>query len=151
MPLTVYDLLLRKGSGVHTIDPERSLADVVKRLVEHNIGSLVVCSAHGGTGDPPCVGIITERDILRACANQDPQWSERRVYEAMTADLVVGHPSDTVESVMARMTERRIRHLPIVDKGELAGMISIGDVVKAQLNQAALENELLKSYIHTTA
>ena len=139
--MLLKDILNDKGHDVLTISPDASLADVVQTLVRNRCGALVVCQ---GT---TMVGIISERDILRALV--DPtEPLERVVVEAhMTADVVTGEPNDNVKKIMGLMTKHRIRHLPIIEDGELAGVISIGDIVKAQHNQLTMENHYLKNYI----
>ena len=92
-------------------------------------------------------GIITDRDILRATADENVSLKQVRVSEVMTVEVITGGPDDSVASVMGLLTEKRIRHLPIVHGGKLIGMISIGDVVKAQFNELAMENHYLKEYL----
>lgn len=148
--MTLQEILRRKGSRVHSIGPDATLDDVVRKLVENNCGSLVVCrpSADGaGSGD--LVGIITERDILKACASGRGPLNQLKVTDAMSHDLVTGSPNDSIDDTMGLMTERRIRHLPILVDGRLAGMISIGDVVKAHHDEVTMENHYLKSYIQS--
>ncbi len=94
------------------------------------------------------LGIITERDIVRACARHGGKIDQVRVAEAMSSHVVTGHPADSVEDTMGLMTERRMRHLPIVLDGQLVGIVSIGDVVKAQHAQLATEVHFLRNYIH---
>lgn len=141
--MLVREVLSDKGRIVHTCSPEDTLADVVDLLVGHNIGSLVVMQA----GD--MVGIITERDILRACAATRGPLDFVRVHERMTRCPMVASLNDEVEDVMCVMTERRIRHLPVVEGGHLSGIISIGDTVKAQHDELCRENHYLKSYIQS--
>ena len=127
--MTLREILQQKGSEVYSIEPGATLEDVVQMLVENNCGSLLVCDP---SSDQPMVGIITERDILRATAKADGSLAEIRVEQVMTANVITGSPQDSIESVMGLLTERRIRHLPVVEDNNLKGMISIGDVVKAQ-------------------
>jgi CBS domain-containing protein len=141
--MNLQTILKTKGSQVHTIAPESTLADVVKTLVEKNCGSLVVVDK----GE--MVGIITERDILRACADSTNSLESRTVERTMTTDVITGHLTDEVEAIMGLMTKKRIRHLPILADGNLAGLISIGDIVKAQHDQLSMENHYLKNYIHS--
>ncbi len=141
--MKVFDILTVKGSAVHTISPDATLANVVERLVAHNCGSLVVME-----GDR-MVGIITERDILRACAADHCALQDRRVRDHMSSRLVTGLPDDDVGEVMGLLTHHRIRHLPIQRDGKLLGLISIGDVVKAQYDQLCTENHFLKEYIQS--
>jgi CBS domain-containing protein len=138
------EILETKGDYVYTITPDDSLEDVVKKLVRWNCGSLVVCYP-----DRPreIVGIITERDILRACAAGKLPLGAHRVESAMTASPLTVSPFQTVEDTMGLMTNRRIRHLPVVEDGRMVGIVSIGDVVKAQHGALTMENHYLKSYI----
>jgi CBS domain-containing protein len=146
--MLLQDILSAKGTDVHTVHPDATLDDVVNDLVRYNIGSLVVCEPGAAGRAPRMVGIITERDILRACkAHKVPLGI--KVAEAMSRVVETGSPSDPVTKVMGLMTERRIRHLPIVDAGRLCGIISIGDLVKAQHDEMVLENHYLKSYIQS--
>jgi CBS domain-containing protein len=139
--MILRDILRKKGTFVHTISPQATLADVVAKLVENNCGSLVVCE------DDAMVGIITERDILRACAANGGKLDQKLVSEVMTRKVATAAPEDSIGDTMGLMTDKRIRHLPIIEQGRLAGMISIGDVVKAQHDSLAVENEYLKNYI----
>jgi CBS domain-containing protein len=116
--------------------------------VRHNCGSLVVYDSQSKSRR--MVGIITERDILRACASHHAALNELRVSEAMTVNVVVGSPHDSIEDTMGIMTNRRIRHLPVVDDDELIGLISIGDIVKTQHDRLTMENHYLKNYLHST-
>ena len=124
-----------------SIEPQATLAQAVDRLVEKNIGSLVVFE------DGKLVGIITERDILRACSGGGHNLSEHTVQYHMSSPVITGTPHDRIDEVMGLLTEKRIRHLPIVDGGEVVGIISIGDVVKAQHDLLTLENHYLKDYL----
>jgi CBS domain-containing protein len=141
--MLVRDILLGKGRMVHTCAPGDSLADVVDLLVGHNIGSLVVMERD------EMVGIITERDILRATAATRGPLAGLHVRDRMTRLPVVISPHDPVADAMCVMTERRIRHLPVVEQGQLVGIISIGDTVKAQHDELCRENHYLKSYIQS--
>lgn len=144
--MKLQDILNTKGSTVHSISPEASLQEVATTLIERRIGSLVVYRADTA-GKNELVGIITERDILRACTVGSRPLAEVRVAEAMTTTLVTGAPDEELETVMGLMTTHRIRHLPVLSAGRLVGMISIGDVVKAQYDRLALENQFMKDYI----
>jgi CBS domain-containing protein len=147
-----------KGGAVYTISPDKTLGDVVRELVDHRVGALLVRQTDE-TGAERLLGIITERDLLLAHAGRKrpattPEAATGacplmscKVSEIMSADLVTGSPTDSVEQVMGLMTTRRIRHLPVLADGRLIGMISIGDVVKAQHDQLAMENRYMKDYI----
>jgi CBS domain-containing protein len=145
----VQDILAAKGTDVLTIGPDATLEDVVQKLVQYNCGSLLVCQQGDAGDEPQVVGIITERDILRACAARRAPLDQLRVLAVMTdrSRLVTGSPRDDLEHTMGQMTEHRVRHLPILDEGRLCGLISIGDVVKAQHQQMAMENHYMKAYI----
>lgn len=141
--MNVRRILEEKGSPeVVTIGPERTIEEAIRQLVEHNIGSLVVVD---GEGD--LAGIITERDILRVCAGGGERLATTRVDEVMSRDLIIGETDDSIDYVMGIMTQNRIRHLPIMGRTGLRGLVSIGDVVKVQLRQTEYENHHLREYI----
>lgn len=139
--MLVRDILAHKGHAVHTCQVDDTLADVVACLIRHNCGSLVVMAG------AEMAGIVTERDILRSCAESRGPLEFVQVSERMTAEPITARLDDEVAGVMGVMTERRIRHLPVLDHGRLCGMISIGDVVKAHHNELCQENHYLKTYI----
>jgi CBS domain-containing protein len=145
--MSLQEILQNKGSRVLSISPDATLADVVQKLVKHNCGSLVVCREDDCTR---MLGIITERDILHACADHKIPLEDFRVSEVMTTELATCAPGDSVQEAMGLMTQRRIRHLPVVnDDGRLVGIVSIGDLVKNQHDQLTMENHYLKSYIQS--
>jgi CBS domain-containing protein len=145
--MSLQEILQNKGSRVLSISPDATLADVVQKLVKHNCGSLVVCHDNDCTH---MLGIITERDILHACADHKIPLEDYRVADVMTVDLATCSPRDSVAEAMGLMTDRRIRHLPVVDDGgRLVGIVSIGDLVKQQHDQLTMENHYLKSYIQS--
>jgi CBS domain-containing protein len=142
--MNVDAILKSKGSDVATIGQQASLADAVAQLRDRGVGALVV-SADGRHID----GIVSERDVVRALAAHGAGALGRTVASAMSAKVTTCGGSDSVETLMAQMTESRFRHLPVVDSDQvLVGIISIGDVVKARLNQLQSENEALTEYIH---
>ena len=141
--MNVQEILSAKGSAVATIDPGASLADATASLRDHGIGALIV-SANGST----IGGILSERDVVRALAAHGGSTLGRAVSTAMSEDVVTCTAGDTVDQLMAMMTDRRIRHVPVTDEsGSLVGIISIGDVVKARLGQLEHENDQLYGYI----
>ena len=143
--MMLREILRVKGSDVFWTLPSASISDLVRLLVEHNCGSLVVLA----DGDRRrMVGIVTERDVLRACAAGKPL-EQTRVEAVMTSPVVTGHVDDSIEQTMGVMTDKRIRHLPLVEKDELVGIISIGDVVKAHRDHLTAENLHLKTYIRS--
>jgi len=140
--MTLRDILKVKGSQVHSITPEQTVLEAVAFLVEHRIGALLVRDAGGAIA-----GIISERDVLRECQHHGGELGRLRVADVMTRDLIVCAPDDDVEHAMGLVTKNRVRHLPVVERGQVAGMISIGDLVKANLDEAQFENHCLKEYI----
>ncbi|HEY5315338.1 MAG TPA: CBS domain-containing protein [Pirellulales bacterium] len=144
--MTLHDILQIKGSKVFTIPPTARLGEVVRQLVQHNCGSLLVCNDPHES--PGMLGIITERDILRACAERQGSIDDLPVTDYMSTEMITGTPQNSVEHIMGVMTDNRIRHLPVMEDNQLVGMISIGDIVKAQYRQTLVENHYLKSYIY---
>ncbi len=141
--MTVAHILREKGGDVVTIGPEASVGEAVRLLAEHGIGAVLVCGGDGGI-----VGVLSERDIVRALVDAEVPLLERPVSDLMTRDVVTVRPGDGIASVMAVMTGHRIRHLPVLDeRGTLIGLISIGDVVKQRIAEAEREAEALKDYI----
>ena len=139
--MNVARILATKGSGVITIHPEQSIREAIALLAKHNIGALIAADDQGLPE-----GILSERDIIRGIA-RDEHVFERTVAELMTRNVVTGVPQDDLRVVAATMTERRFRHLPIIDKDKLIGIISIGDVVKAQRDQYEGEIDTLHTQI----
>jgi len=139
--MVVRDILQHKGVHVHSIESSATMTAASQRMMEFRCGSLMVFD-----GDE-LVGIITERDVLRTCAT-GTNLDEVLVAESMTRDMVTGTPDDDVKDVMGVLTRQRIRHLPILENGQLVGLISIGDVVKCQYDALEFENHVLKSYIY---
>ncbi len=139
--MRIRQILDHKGSGVVTVEPDRTVHEAMGVLVEHGIGAVVV--TRGGT----IVGILTERDVLRLGAGDPGSLTATRVADAMTAELVVGVAEDLVDYAAGVMTANRIRHLPIVEGERLVGVVSIGDVVKAMKKEKEVENRYLRDYI----
>jgi CBS domain-containing protein len=137
----VADLIRAKGHDVYTIESGASVYEAVKRMVAHNVGSLLVVDG-GEIG-----GIITERDYLREIVLKGRTSKNTEVRTIMTADLVCVGPNDSIEECMAIMTEKRIRHLPVLRDGRLAGLISIGDVVKQLSRDQKAQIRYLTDYI----
>lgn len=144
--MILQNILSTKGSVVHTISPGVMLDEVAHKLVEHRIGALLV-TRQGSAGGQELLGIVTERDILYHCAKSNLPLAAVEVTTVMSSPLTTALPSDTVEQVMGLMTAKRIRHVPVLAEGLLIGIISIGDLVKAQFNNLAMENRFMKDYI----
>lgn len=139
--MKVKRILATKTKDIVTVHPEQAIRDAVALLVEHKIGALVVVD-----DDRSPVGIISERDIVRRAAENETLFSET-VGSIMTRDLITGLPQDDIFSVAHTMTERRFRHLPIMDEGNLVGIISIGDILKAQRDTYRGEIDTLETQI----
>jgi len=138
----VSDILDQKGSNVLTIEASETVFDAIKRMVDGNVGALLV------TEDGRLTGIVTERDYMRRVALEGRTEKETLVREIMSSPLVYVTPETTVEECMGVMTERRIRHLPVLgEHRETVGIISIGDVVKFQSDQQNVQIRLLTDYI----
>ena len=142
--MTVKAILARKGTEVATIAPNATLAAAVLSLSKHRIGALVVTGA-----DHRIVGIISERDIVRTLAENGSQALERPVAEVMTRKVVTCSERDTVAELMERMTAGKFRHVPVVDQGRLAGIVSIGDVVHLRVEEMEHDTAALQDYIRT--
>jgi CBS domain-containing protein len=139
--MLIADILRRKGSNVVTIASEARVSEMVASLAEHKIGALVV--VEGGR----TVGIVSERDVVRWLHRVGGRVLELRVSELMTTDVISCEPADSVDQIGAEMTERRIRHLPVLAKGELVGIVTIGDVVAARIADLEQTRGQLESYI----
>jgi CBS domain-containing protein len=146
--MMLQEVLSSKGSTVHAIGPEAGLRDVAKKLIRHNVGALLVMEEEGSQLSEHVRGIISERDLLHAYAADCRNIDNLRVHNVMTTEVLFVSPSDEVEDVMELMTQQRIRHLPVVDDGRLLGIVSIGDMVKAQHACLVLENQFMKDYIN---
>jgi CBS domain-containing protein len=138
----VSDILSQKGNSVISVKAATSVAQVAQDLTELRIGSVLVLEA-----DNRIAGIVSERDLVRALARHGAKAMELEARNVMTTDVVTCDPDDTIDHVMEVMTRGRFRHLPVVRHGELLGLVSIGDVVKARLEETRHETEALKAYI----
>jgi CBS domain-containing protein len=138
----VQAILEGKGTGVVTIGPQSTTAEAARLLTQNRIGAVVVLAESGEVA-----GILSERDIVRGFAAHGSSVADLPVSELMSRDVLTCHPSDTIDELMAVMTRRRVRHLPVVEDGALLGIISIGDVVKHRLDEAALEVDSLRQYV----
>ena len=142
--MTVARILAGKGRSVVTVQPQRSLAEAAQLLAERHIGALVVADA-----EQAVVGIISERDIVRAVARHGGGALENPVSRHMTAKVVTCTPDADLEELMETMTEGRFRHLPVMSDGRLAGLVSIGDVVKHRIAAVEAEHQAMREYITT--
>ena len=141
--MLVRQILGLKGGGdVVTIEPSALVSEAAKVLSEMRIGALLV---NEGGGAPQ--GIISERDIVRELGRRGDACLKDKVADMMTKDLISCAPDDTTDSVLEKMTEGRFRHMPVMEDGALAGVISIGDVVKARLSELSMEKDALEGMI----
>jgi len=139
--MRIADVLRNKGSAVATVGPDTTVALLLAGLAEKNIGAMVVLGADG------VVGIVSERDVVRKLHELGSGLLDRPVSEIMTTVVATCTPADTVDSLSALMTNRRVRHIPVLDGGRLAGIVSIGDVVKLRMQELTAEQEQLQAYI----
>ncbi|HMI35896.1 MAG TPA: CBS domain-containing protein [Propionibacteriaceae bacterium] len=140
--MRIYELLRGKGFDVITVRPTTSVSEALALLKEYNLGAVVV-----STDGMEISGILTERDIVRRlCEGSD--FLDSPVSDVMTSEVLTCRPDESVQSLMDTMTEQRIRHLPVVDDfGRLAGLVSIGDVVKSHISQIEFERDQLEGYV----
>lgn len=142
--MTVSQILAQKGRHVTTLRPSHDLRDAVKMLAVEHIGSLVITDEDGRM-----MGILSERDVVRAIAQRGCEALDDAVTTVMTRNVVTGREEDSVISVVQRMSQGRFRHMPILKDGCLIGMVSTGDAVKFRLAQMEEEQSALREYIAT--
>jgi CBS domain-containing protein len=140
--MLITDILRRKGTDVATIAPTATVAEAVSELGRHGIGALVV-STDGRAID----GILSERDVVRCLSRRGAAGLEDYVAHVMTTEVTTCGMDATIEELMVEMTERRFRHVPVVDGGVLAGIVSIGDVVNSRVGELEAERQHLSNYI----
>jgi len=139
--MLVAEILKTKGEAVFVIAPSLTVSGACAELQSRRVGALIVCD-----GDR-VAGVFSERDVVQAIASDGPTALDRPVSAYMSADVIFARPGESVAVLMERMTDRRIRHLPVLRDSRLAGVISIGDVVKCQIADATREAESLRTYI----
>ncbi|MDZ4269106.1 MAG: CBS domain-containing protein [Mycobacterium sp.] len=139
--MRISDVLRNKGAAVATITPETSVAGLLTELTVHNIGAMVVVSQDG------LLGIVSERDVVRMLHEVGAELLRRPVSDIMTTLVATCSPDDTVDSLSVLMTTNRVRHVPVVVDGRLAGIVSIGDVVKTRMEELEREQQQLQAYI----
>ena len=142
--MTVSVILAHKGRDVVTIDPAESLAQAIRLLTEKRIGAAIVLGA-----DRRIAGIISERDIVRALAAGGAAVLDEPISGTMTRKVVTCNENETVASIMERMTAGKFRHVPVVDQGQLVGLVSIGDIVKHRVYEMERESVAMRDYIMT--
>ena len=142
--MTVALILAAKGNDVTTTQPHRTLQEVATILAERGIGAVIITS-----GDGEVLGILSERDIVRAIGRHGVETMQDAVSKHMTTKVVTARLDDAIDHVMEQMTAGRFRHLPVVHDGRLSGVVSIGDVVKHRLELIESEHRALREYIAT--
>ena len=139
--MLVAEILKSKGDAVFSIRPDTTVSQACAELDSRRVGALIVCD-----GDR-VAGVFSERDVVKAVSTEGAAALNRPVSDFMTTEVVFAKPAESVAVLMERMTDRRIRHLPVLRDSRLAGVISIGDVVKCQIAEATQEAESLRTYI----
>lgn len=139
--MLVSQILKEKGDMVFTISPNETVIAAAGLLHERRVGAMVVVE-HGDVA-----GILSERDLVRLVANGGVESLDQPISHCMTRDVVFAAPGETVDALLERMTDRKIRHLPVVDDGRLCGIVSIGDLVKFKISEVEAEADGLKQYI----
>ena len=142
--MLVTQIIREKGDTVFTISPHETVAQASALLYERKVGAVVVLDERDTV-----VGILSERDVVRVVALHGPEGLSRPVGLYMTREVIFADPSETVDTLLGRMTDRRVRHLPVLVGGRLAGLVSIGDLVKRKIAETEAEAETLKAYIAT--
>lgn len=140
--MKISDVLRGKGTGVVTVAPDSTVTDLLALLAEHRIGAVVVSAGEGSVD-----GIVSERDVVRHLHQSGTQVLEGPVSGIMTAEVQTCGEQDGVSDLESRMTERRIRHVPVVSEGKLIAIVSIGDIVKYRIRDLAAERDQLEAYI----
>ena len=139
--MRIADVLRNKGASVATITPETSVSGLLTELSVHNIGAMVVVSPDG------VIGIVSERDVVRALQERGADLLRQPVSEIMTTFVATCTPNDSVDSLSVLMTTKRVRHIPVMENGRLTGIVSIGDVVKTRMEELEAQQEQLQAYI----
>ena len=140
--MQLKEILEAKGHKVWSARENQTIQEALHTLVDNKIGALLVLDS-----DESVSGIISERDIMRECYQNGKDWDESLVSDVMTKRVIICTPEDTADYAMGIMTQNRIRHIPVMQDDELVGVISIGDVVKARLQDSQYENQYLKEFI----
>jgi len=142
--MKMKEVLKRKGGQPVAVLTTAVVADAIRAMSDHKVGSVMVLEASGAPA-----GIFTERDVLNLCAQDRTDFAKMPIQPCMTCDITTIQPNDAISEALTVMTARRFRHLPVVEEGQLIGVISIGDLVKAKLEETAQEAQALREYITT--
>ena len=144
--MRVRDVLQNKGGRIITIGPEASVPEAVARMVENNVGSLPVLEPDGRL-----VGVVSERDVMRELHDRGDHYARTTIRAVMTLDPVTCNIDDEVEVVMGQMSEKRIAKVPVIERGKLVGIVSVGDVIKLMYEHTRAENHHLMDYLYGPA
>ncbi len=139
--MRIADVLRNKGSAVVTIDPDAAVTELLAGLAEHNIGAMLVVGSNG------LQGVVSERDVVRQLNRHGASLLARPVSRIMTSVVATCTKNDSVDDLSTLMTEKRVRHVPVLEDGRLVGIVSIGDVVKTRMEALQAEHAQLRSYI----
>ena len=142
--MQLKEILKKKGGQPVTVPPTATVADAIRAMKDQRVGSVIVPNADGSPA-----GIFTERDVLNLCADGLTDFARMSIRPYMTCDMTTGKLDDTVSEALSVMTVKRFRHLPVVEDGKMVGVVSIGDLVKAKLEETAFEAKVLREYIST--
>ena len=140
--MLVSQIIKEKGDLVFTVSPDETVREVAALLDQRKVGAMVVVNRGGAV-----VGIVSERDVVRVVSQEGAAGLQRPVSGCMTRDVIFALPSESLDALMARMTDRRVRHLPVLEGGRLVGIVSIGDLVKRKIAETEAEAQTLKAYI----
>ena len=140
--MNVATILNQKGGGVFTTTSEKSLLDIAKLLAQHGIGCIVILG-----DDDNILGIVSERDLMRAISQGGPEVLKAPVSDFMTTTVITAGKDDTMDQLMSEMTIHRFRHMPVVERGQLVGLVSIGDLVAIHVADAEFESDAMRQYI----
>ncbi len=140
--MKIKSILEKKGNDVYSISADGTLKDMVKEMLGRSIGSLLVLHDDGSIA-----GIITERDFLHNVAKNADSWESVRVGDVMIKNVLTASSDETLDVVMSRMTKNRVRHMPVLESDKVVGILSIGDIIFASLDETTFQNELMKRYI----
>ena len=140
--MKIKSILDKKGNDVYSISADGTLKDMVKEMLNRSIGSLLVLNDDGSIA-----GIITKRDFLHNVGKNADSWESIRIGDVMIKKVLTATVDETLDVVMSRMTKQRVRHMPVVDSDKVVGVLSIGDIIFASLDETAFQNELMKRYI----
>ncbi|MEM6998433.1 MAG: CBS domain-containing protein [Pseudomonadota bacterium] len=140
--MKIKAILEKKGMNIFSITPDKTLGDMAEEMISRHIGSLLVLNEDGSMA-----GIITERDFLRNVSKAGKDWAEVIIDDVMTKNLITAELDEDIKQVMAKMSENRIRHIPVINENKVAGLLSVVDIVRALHEETSFQNEIMKRYI----